>query len=251
MSSLSKSTLQQVTDSRSFPDGDHGKSLNEVPHETPHEDSVLLNAIDDFQQARTKTMQDLVLNITRLAWQECSGFSSSESHASLLGALDDLRLAVESTTDTVLRLIYQVCPFFVSLNGMLIVHPKPPQNAALRTVVEMGLFRVLLEAQQDPTRSSEVTADQLAVVAGSEKVLVCEFLCPSIKFYCILIQDGSTAHALNDVLGTVQNHNPGDLHGKFRNHCIWFADWERWRSLHVSILYLYPCVWCINIADTT
>lgn len=90
----------------------------------------------------------------------------------------------------------------------------------------MGLFRVLLEAKQDPTRSSEVTSDQLAVATGSEKVLICEFLCPYFKLYCILSQDVSTPHALNDVLGTVQNHNPGDLHCEFQNHCIWFTDWK-------------------------
>lgn len=51
---------------------------------------------------------------------------------------------------------------------------KPPQNAALRTVVEMGLFTVLLEAQNTPLKSSEVTADQLAVITGSSKALVGE-----------------------------------------------------------------------------
>lgn len=38
--------------------------------------------------------------------------------------------------------------------------------------VEMGLFPVLLETQQNPDRSSEVTADQLAAATGSAKVLV-------------------------------------------------------------------------------
>lgn len=140
MSFLSKSTLQQMIDSRSFPDGDHGKSLNEDPHETLHEDSVLPSAIDDFQQARTKTIQDLVLNVTRLAWQEWSGFSSSEVRGSLLGALDDLRLAVESPTDTVLRLIYQVCPFSVSLNGMLIVQPKATSKCSSAYSCRNGAF---------------------------------------------------------------------------------------------------------------
>lgn len=38
----------------------------------------------------------------------------------------------------------------------------------------MGLFPVLLEAQDNQARSSEVTADQLAAATGSGKVLVGE-----------------------------------------------------------------------------
>lgn len=140
MSSLSTSTLQQVMDPRSFPDGAPHKALNGVPNETLHEDSVLPSAIDDFQQARTKRIQDLVLNVTRLAWQECSGFPSSESRVFLLGALDDLRLAVESTTDTVLRLIYQVCPFFVSLNEMLIFQSKATPKCSFAHSCRNGSF---------------------------------------------------------------------------------------------------------------
>ena len=110
--SKSKSTLQQVVDPRSYPDGGPSKVLDGVPrHETLSEGAVLPNAVDDYQQVRTKKIQDLVLNVTRLAWQECSGFPSSQSRAALLGTVDDLKLAVESTTDTVLRLIYQVCRF--------------------------------------------------------------------------------------------------------------------------------------------
>lgn len=107
--SSSLSSLQQVVDPRSYPDGASPKVLNVVPQsETLPEDSILPNAVHDYQQVRTKTIQDLVLNITRLAWKECSGFPSSQSRGALLGALDDLKLTVESTTDTVLRLIYQV-----------------------------------------------------------------------------------------------------------------------------------------------
>lgn len=107
--SSSMATLQQVVDPRSYPDGASSKLFNGITQrETLPEDSALPNAVDDFQQVRTKTIQDLVLNITRLAWKECSGFPSSQSRGALLGALDDLKLAVESPTDTVLRLIYQV-----------------------------------------------------------------------------------------------------------------------------------------------
>lgn len=102
-------TLQQVMDPRSYPDGASSKLFNGVPRrETLQENSAQPGAVDDYQQARTKIIQDLVLNITRLAWQECSGFPSSQSRGALLGALDDLKLAVESPTDTVLRLVYQV-----------------------------------------------------------------------------------------------------------------------------------------------
>lgn len=100
--SLSKPTLQQL-DARSFPGGAPAKAFKReaLPNE-------LVQNVDEYQELRSKKIQDLVLNVTRLAWQECSGFPSSQSRAALLETLDDFKLAVESTTDTVLRLIYQV-----------------------------------------------------------------------------------------------------------------------------------------------
>lgn len=123
--SSSLSTLQQVVDPRSYPDGAPAKVLNGLLEgETLPEEPVLPNAVDDYQRVWTKKIQDLVLNITRLAWQECSGFPSSQSRGALLGALDDLKLAVESTTDTVLRLIYQVRLYYLKPFNFLMIYGK-------------------------------------------------------------------------------------------------------------------------------
>lgn len=75
--------------------------------------------------------------------------SSAQSHFRLLGLVDQLKLAVETPTETALRLIYQ-----------------PPQNAALRTVIDLGLFQLLVK---HPDGRS---AKDLAVHSGAERALV-------------------------------------------------------------------------------
>lgn len=62
------SSLQQAVDLRSYPNGASPTVVNGVPEgEILPEDSILPNVVDDYQQVRTKAMQDMVLNITRLA----------------------------------------------------------------------------------------------------------------------------------------------------------------------------------------
>ncbi|KAJ5712150.1 hypothetical protein N7488_006306 [Penicillium malachiteum] len=54
-------------------------------------------------------------------------FAAGQSHARLLQLIDELKLAVETPTETILRLIYQ-----------------PPEDAALRTVVDLDIFSLLV-----------------------------------------------------------------------------------------------------------
>lgn len=58
-----------------------------------HEQLNLLCLVEDIRQAAVK---------------DSSSSRSSQSHFHLLRLIDQLRLAVETPTDTVLRLIYQV-----------------------------------------------------------------------------------------------------------------------------------------------
>jgi len=59
-----------------------------------HEQPNLLSLVEDIRQAAVK--------------DSSSSSRSSQSHFHLLSLIDQLRLAVETPTETVLRLIYQV-----------------------------------------------------------------------------------------------------------------------------------------------
>ncbi|CAG7983320.1 unnamed protein product [Penicillium olsonii] len=73
---------------------------------------------------------------------------SPQLHYEVLQMIDQLRSAVESPTETVLRLIYQ-----------------PPQNAAIRIVIELGIFDLL-------DRDTVLSATQLAKYTGAERDLI-------------------------------------------------------------------------------
>lgn len=113
----------------------------------------------------------MVNHLGQLALQEGSS-PSPQTHLELLRMIDQLRLAVESPTETVLRLIYQV---YYSTAVMVILpiadlaDSKPPQNATLRTVVDMGIFPLLMEKQY---RETGISADKLAKFSHAEKDLV-------------------------------------------------------------------------------
>ncbi|KAJ5987770.1 hypothetical protein N7481_002980 [Penicillium waksmanii] len=99
----------------------------------------------------TTPLYSMVNHLGQLAVQEGSS-PSPQTHLELLRMIDQLRLAVESPTETILRLIYQ-----------------PPQNAALRTVIDMRIFPLLMGNQY---RESGISADQLAKFTHAEKDLV-------------------------------------------------------------------------------
>ncbi|OJJ47322.1 hypothetical protein ASPZODRAFT_65601 [Penicilliopsis zonata CBS 506.65] len=99
-------------------------------------------------------MLSLVDDIRKLAEMECSDLQSPTTHAQLLTMVNKLRLAIETPTETILRLIYQ-----------------PPQNAALRTVVDLDIFKLVLEASS--TKGGKgISATELAARTGAEKTLV-------------------------------------------------------------------------------
>ncbi|PYI34212.1 S-adenosyl-L-methionine-dependent methyltransferase [Aspergillus indologenus CBS 114.80] len=92
----------------------------------------------------------LLEQIKQAVQQEESPERTAKSHFQLLGLVDQLRLAIESPTETLLRLIYQ-----------------PPQNAALRTVMDMNLFPLLMEH-----RPAGLSATALAEKTGAERALI-------------------------------------------------------------------------------
>ncbi|KAB8238223.1 S-adenosyl-L-methionine-dependent methyltransferase [Aspergillus alliaceus] len=101
-------------------------------------------------QVQTPHLLSLVEDIRQAALEECSSSRSASSHYRFLGLIDQLKYAVETPTETVLRLIYQ-----------------PPQNAALRTVVDLDIFPLLLE---HPNKG--LSAIQLAESTGAERALI-------------------------------------------------------------------------------
>ncbi|PYH40352.1 S-adenosyl-L-methionine-dependent methyltransferase [Aspergillus saccharolyticus JOP 1030-1] len=97
----------------------------------------------------TQSLLPLVEQIRQAVMQEESADRNPNAHFQLLGLIDDLKRAVESPTETLLRLIYQ-----------------PPQNAALRTVMDMGIFPLLME------HSKGLSASELAEHTGAERALI-------------------------------------------------------------------------------
>ncbi|CAI7568446.1 unnamed protein product [Penicillium bialowiezense] len=95
----------------------------------------------------------IVLSLTDQIRQELSGeaISPGHQHARLLQLADELKLAIETPTETVLRLIYQ-----------------PPENAALRTVVDLGIFPLLIRDGQ----KNGLTATDIALCTGADRALI-------------------------------------------------------------------------------
>ncbi|KAL4882686.1 S-adenosyl-L-methionine-dependent methyltransferase [Aspergillus karnatakaensis] len=92
----------------------------------------------------------LVDAIREAAIEDSSSLRSPRSHFDLLALIDQLRLAVETPTETALRLIYQ-----------------PPQNAALRTAIDLGIFELLVSQG-----ARGLSASELSTYTGAEKSLI-------------------------------------------------------------------------------
>ncbi|KAF7718575.1 Demethylsterigmatocystin 6-O-methyltransferase [Penicillium ucsense] len=101
--------------------------------------------------ARTKSVQMMVDHLQRLTLEENSN-PSAEVHFELLQTLDQLRLAIETPEETILRLIYQ-----------------PPQNAALRTVMDLGIFQILTDKAH---RMQGVSALQITEYTAADEALI-------------------------------------------------------------------------------
>ncbi|OQE14749.1 hypothetical protein PENSTE_c033G04955 [Penicillium steckii] len=93
------------------------------------------------------------LNLIDDIKKEVSGAPSSPGHDRfhLLQLVDELKLSIETPTETILRLIYQ-----------------PPENAALRTVVDLDIFPLLVSSGEKGT----VSATELAKGTGADLGLI-------------------------------------------------------------------------------
>ncbi|KAL2847641.1 S-adenosyl-L-methionine-dependent methyltransferase [Aspergillus pseudodeflectus] len=92
----------------------------------------------------------LVDELGQAVVEEASSCRSPQSHSRLLSLIDQLRLAVETPTETVLRLIYQ-----------------PPQNAALRTAIDLGVFDHLISRGR-----KGISASELSTHTNAERALI-------------------------------------------------------------------------------
>ncbi|KAF7588263.1 hypothetical protein BBP40_005949 [Aspergillus hancockii] len=121
----------------------------------------------------------LVEDIKKAALEECSSSRSASSHYRFLGLIDRLKYTVETPTETVLRLIYQ-----------------PPQNAALRTVIDLNIFPLLLENPNkglSATRLAESTGAERALIIRLMRVMTALGLCASIEPEVYLPTDKTVA----------------------------------------------------------
>jgi hypothetical protein len=119
----------------------------------------------------TTPLYAMLKRLGQLALQD-GAKPSPQTHFELLQMIDQLKLAVETPTETVLRLIYQVNMSLLLV--CLIRHsfsddPQPPQNAALRCVIDMGIFPLLIDKQH---LEGGVSAAQLAEYTGAEQDLI-------------------------------------------------------------------------------
>ncbi|KAL4784448.1 S-adenosyl-L-methionine-dependent methyltransferase [Aspergillus varians] len=92
----------------------------------------------------------LVKEIHLAAVEDTSSYHSPSSHFRLLNLIDELRLAVETPAETARRLIYQ-----------------PPQNATLRTVIDLGIFDLLASHG-----AHGISASKLSAYTNAEKDLI-------------------------------------------------------------------------------
>ncbi|KAL4891810.1 S-adenosyl-L-methionine-dependent methyltransferase [Aspergillus ambiguus] len=127
----------------------------------------------------------LIEDIKQSALQKHHTSHTGDSHFRLLALIDELKLAVETPTETILRLIYQ-----------------PPQNAALRTVIDLGVFPLLVQHHK-----RGLSATQLAAHTGADRELIVRLmrvvtalgLCNSDE--CELYRPNEKTEALTQPIG--------------------------------------------------
>ncbi|KAL5363602.1 S-adenosyl-L-methionine-dependent methyltransferase [Aspergillus floccosus] len=135
--------------------------------------------------AESPKILSLIEDIKQVALQKHHVSQTGDSHFRLLGLIDQLKLAVETPTETVLRLIYQ-----------------PPQNAALRTVIDLGIFPLLMQ-----NHKNGLSATQLAAHTGAERDLIVRLmrvmtalgLCSSVE--CEVYRANEKTEALTQPIG--------------------------------------------------
>ncbi|CAG8108135.1 unnamed protein product [Penicillium olsonii] len=120
-------------------------------------------------------------HLSQLARQNATN-PSPQTHFELLRMIERLRLAVETPSETVQRLIYQ-----------------PPQNAALRSVVDLEIFPLLMQKQN----ASGISATQIAEYTGANQELIVRLmrvmaslgLCTSSEFQVYKANEKTAAMA--------------------------------------------------------
>ncbi|KAL4994659.1 S-adenosyl-L-methionine-dependent methyltransferase [Aspergillus recurvatus] len=100
------------------------------------------------------TLVSLVEDIRSAVIQDTSPAQSPESHHHLLTVIEKLRLAAETPAETARRLMYQ-----------------PPQNAAIRTLIDLGVFELLVENGIDGFGPG-LSASEISVRANAERGLI-------------------------------------------------------------------------------
>ncbi|KAJ9261850.1 hypothetical protein DTO027B5_3033 [Paecilomyces variotii] len=108
------------------------------------------------KQSNAGKILALAESLTKTAKNYVSSQSTPGEHFQLLSAIKELQLLVETPTETVLRLVYQ-----------------PPQNAALRTAVDLGVFPILSSRCQS---KSTVTAMEISEETGADKALIARLM---------------------------------------------------------------------------
>ncbi|KAL5041353.1 hypothetical protein BDW71DRAFT_212212 [Aspergillus fruticulosus] len=113
-----------------------------------------MGSIRPYTPLKSPTLISLVEGIRSAAIQDTSPSQSLESHHHLLTLIDKLRLAAETPAETARRLMYQ-----------------PPQNAAIRTLIDLGVFELLVENAMDG-RSPGLSASEVSVQTNAERGLI-------------------------------------------------------------------------------
>jgi hypothetical protein len=145
----------------------------------------------------------LVDELGQAAVEEASSCRSPQSHSRLLSLIDQLRLAVETPTETVLRLIYQVRDATLPLMSIA-NRSQPPQNAALRTAIDLGVFDHLVSRGR-----KGLSATELSTHTNAERGLIgkCQSQCIRSK----LMDGRSTLDASCHGIGSLFQPGAGSL----------------------------------------
>ncbi|KAL4741097.1 S-adenosyl-L-methionine-dependent methyltransferase [Aspergillus similis] len=113
-----------------------------------------MGSIGPLTSVKGPTLVSLVEDIRSAAIIDTSPSQSPQSHHQLLTLIDRLRLAAETPAETARRLMYQ-----------------PPQNAAIRALIDLSVFELLVEDAMDG-RNRGLSASELSVRTNADRGLI-------------------------------------------------------------------------------
>ncbi|KAL3429528.1 S-adenosyl-L-methionine-dependent methyltransferase [Aspergillus tetrazonus] len=117
-----------------------------------------MGSIGPLTSIKGPTLVSLVEDIRSAAIIDTSSSQSPQSHHHLLTLIDRLRLAAETPAETARRLMYQ-----------------PPQNAAIRALIDLGVFELLVDNARDG-RNHGLSASELSVRTNAESDLIARLM---------------------------------------------------------------------------